>query len=309
MEVLIIRGGALGDTLMLLPALSAVSKGVEITFVGRAPGLWFMKGYVAVCMDLDRSGWHRLFQSADAGGALPVGHAHRVIAFFADQTGGVHRNLEAFLPHAVIYTFPSFPPRDAAVHTARYVAQCLCDAGLPLDADAALENSRRHPLIQTGPPEMGQQHTVFHPGSGDPKKNHPPQWWCRLMHEFSTPSAETGTGRILLLGPAEEHLLPLFKACLEGSNTLLVWCPSTEQLTRLLREARLFIGHDSGVTHLSAMLGTPTVALFKGTDPVQWGPLGPGVRVITRPSPDERLIRAVQEAALFLSECDAEANP
>lgn len=129
------------------------------------------------------------------------------------------------------------------------------------------------------------------------------------MHEFATPSAETGTGRILLLGPAEEHLLPLFKACLEGSNTLLVWCPSTEQLTRLLREARLFIGHDSGITHLSAMLGTPTVALFKGTDPVQWGPLGPGVRVITRSSPDERLIRAVQEAALFLSECDAEANP
>jgi ADP-heptose:LPS heptosyltransferase len=48
----------------------------------------------------------------------------------------------------------------------------------------------------------------------------------------------------------------------------------------ILNGAALFIGQDSGITHLAAMLGIPTIALFKITNAAQWGPLGPCVRVI-----------------------------
>jgi len=46
-----------------------------------------------------------------------------------------------------------------------------------------------------------------------------------------------------------------------------------------LRTGRLFIGNDSGVTHLAAWLGLPTIALFGPTDPASWAPLG-DVRVL-----------------------------
>jgi ADP-heptose:LPS heptosyltransferase len=44
----------------------------------------------------------------------------------------------------------------------------------------------------------------------------------------------------------------------------------------------LFLGHDSGVSHLAAAVGTPCVLLFGPTDPAMWAPPGEYVRVIHR---------------------------
>ncbi len=43
-----------------------------------------------------------------------------------------------------------------------------------------------------------------------------------------------------------------------------------------------YLGNDSGVTHLAAALGIPTVAIFGLTDPHLWGPVGQHVRVISK---------------------------
>jgi ADP-heptose:LPS heptosyltransferase len=47
-----------------------------------------------------------------------------------------------------------------------------------------------------------------------------------------------------------------------------------------LAHTGLFIGHDSGITHLSALLAVPTVALFGPTCPQRWAPTGPHVRIV-----------------------------
>lgn len=47
-----------------------------------------------------------------------------------------------------------------------------------------------------------------------------------------------------------------------------------------LARARLYIGNDSGITHLAAAVGTPVLALFGPTDPAVWAPRGPHVRVV-----------------------------
>ena len=52
------------------------------------------------------------------------------------------------------------------------------------------------------------------------------------------------------------------------------------ELYRELTQARLFIGNDSGPSHLAGIMGLPTVALFGPTDPAIWKPLGPKVQVI-----------------------------
>ena len=56
--------------------------------------------------------------------------------------------------------------------------------------------------------------------------------------------------------------------------------PDWETLISLLSESPLYIGHDSGITHLAAMHGNPTIALFKNSSIYQWKPIGPAVRVI-----------------------------
>ena len=57
-------------------------------------------------------------------------------------------------------------------------------------------------------------------------------------------------------------------------------CPDNNELLEILNRSCLYIGHDSGVTHLAAMLGINTVALFKGSSIINWYPLGPGAKVI-----------------------------
>jgi heptosyltransferase III len=51
-------------------------------------------------------------------------------------------------------------------------------------------------------------------------------------------------------------------------------------LAATLARASVYVGNDSGVTHLAAAAGTPAVAIFGPTDPAQWSPLGRAVRVL-----------------------------
>ena len=51
-----------------------------------------------------------------------------------------------------------------------------------------------------------------------------------------------------------------------------------------LAGARVYIGNDSGPTHLAAAVGTPVVALFGPSDPAVWAPRGPRVRVAAAPT-------------------------
>ena len=51
-------------------------------------------------------------------------------------------------------------------------------------------------------------------------------------------------------------------------------------LAQELAAADLFIGHDTGVTHLAAALTVPTIALFGPTDPMIWSPLGENVSMV-----------------------------
>src|SRR5205085_8201608 len=64
-----------------------------------------------------------------------------------------------------------------------------------------------------------------------------------------------------------------------GMLTVLENAPLLEVAHRL-QECRGYLGNDSGITHLAAMLGVPTLALFGPSDPLTWRPLGPSVIVI-----------------------------
>jgi hypothetical protein len=107
---------------------------------------------------------------------------------------------------------------------------------------------------------------VIHPFSGSAKKNWP------LTH-FRT-LAERLDGVEWTCGPEE---------ALAGARRF----DDLAELARWISGARLYIGNDSGITHLAAAVGTPTLALFGPTDPTLWCPAGEHVRWTPFAAPGE----------------------
>jgi heptosyltransferase III len=98
--------------------------------------------------------------------------------------------------------------------------------------------------------------------------------------------------------PAKNWPLPRFRE-LAGWLPRVLWCAGPEEdlpgavrfddlyaLACWLASARVYIGNDSGISHLAAAVGTPTVALFGPSNPAVWEPRGERVRVI-RAEPGE----------------------
>jgi heptosyltransferase-2 len=281
LKILIIRPSALGDTLMLLPALAYLRPFTEVILVGRKPGLDLLKPYVHSILDYEGPGWHQLhMERIDPGILLPIPPVDHVIAFLNDPEGGVKENLRTNLPKTTIHIFAPFPPEGEKIHVALYLAQCLQSAGLPIDAQKAIDVACEQALFgkQTGANLNGN--IIFHPGSGGRRKNHPPDFWLQLIEQANQHPHFKEGNILLLLGPAEEPYYDFFQENLDWENTQILLSPNGETLTSLLNGALLYIGHDSGITHLAAMHGTPTIALFKNSSIQQWRPIGPAVRVI-----------------------------
>ena len=285
---------------LAVPAMVQMSASTEVVLVCRPPSLEILRPYVELSVDYEGPEWHRLFlDKYDGHLFLTIPKADRVVAFLNDPDGAVEKNLKFCLPSASIHLFPAFPPERTEIHVARYLAECLKKAGLPADPEKALEAARNRALLRPEPTLIRQQKTVFHPGSGGQAKNHPPDFWVELIDESGKDPFLDGHDFVVLLGPAEERLYPFFTENLPHRNTQILFSPEREDLISLLGKASLYIGHDSGITHLSAMLGTPTIALFKKSSASRWSPLGPAVRVIqseeTSPSLIGKILRQAQQ--------------
>ena len=53
-----------------------------------------------------------------------------------------------------------------------------------------------------------------------------------------------------------------------------------DELAAILKQCDLYVGNDSGITHLAAAVGTPVVALFGPTDHQVWAPRGKSVSIL-----------------------------
>jgi len=155
-----------------------------------------------------------------------------------------------------VHLHPPFPGREGE-HVMDYHRQCLPYFSLP----GLGEDEPYFPLSV-----QRQEYAIVHPGSGSAQKNYDPEFYAFLANELK---AKRHPDTRILLGPAEKSLKRNFE------NRYTVEEPASAlELGRLLSRASLYIGNDSGVSHLSAILGTKTLALYKSTDPVQWGVRG-----------------------------------
>ncbi|MBW1668740.1 MAG: glycosyltransferase family 9 protein [Deltaproteobacteria bacterium] len=304
MKIMIIRPGALGDTLMLAPSLAQVRLSEQVLFVGRYPAIDFLKVYTEECFNYEGPGWHGLFMEEPGEKIKPlIAKPSLVVAFLRDPEHRAAENLKLFFPGIPVHIFPPFPPEGEKKHVALYLAECLQRAGCRVNPTEALEKAVTVPLLEAKSTPSLKSSVVFHPGSGGKDKNYSLDFWVELIMAFSENRLFSTKKKLLLLGPAEGSAYPLLKEKLGRKGVEFLLSPESETLLSLLGSATLYIGHDSGITHLSAMLGTLTVALFRNTNVFRWRPLGPSVIVLQKQEGSGSLVRdIVAKARRSLSE-------
>ncbi len=136
------------------------------------------------------------------------------------------------------------------------------------------------------------QYALIHPGSGSPEKNYSPQFYRILADKLRRHGyPET----CFIFGPVEDEKLNAE----DFAGERIERPQDVEVLAGLLSGASLYIGNDSGVSHLSGFVGTPTIALYKTTDPKRWGILGKKVVHISDANEDSAM-RQIQECLMDL---------
>lgn len=132
---------------------------------------------------------------------------------------------------------------------------------------------------------------ALNPGAGRADKRWPVSHFRTLAERLAT---EAGARVLVLWGPDEAHVARAIAADLP-SRPLLAPPTDLDELTALLRRARLVVAGDTGPLHLAAALGTPALGLFGPTRAERNGPWGPRCRGLQ--SPDGTMLGLGPDAA------------
>ena len=291
----LVRSGALGDTILLLPAVELLRRAapdVKLTLMGSA---WARQ--VARLMS---SPWTAAsFGAAELaplfvpGTEMPLpaalAEADLVVVYTSERETPFVSNVRRLRSGAGTLTWPDRPP--AGVHAAAHLAGALTQGPPSLEElpvphlrPPPVSGHRRHAALAElvrRPPESSL--VVVHPGGGGDRKCWPAGRWA----EFAAAIAGSDATVVMLRGPADETQCEAVLERLAASA-----CPrppvaeleSLEDVAALMSLADVYVGNDSGPSHLAAALGVPTLAVFGPTDPGSWRPLGVDVEVVRGPA-------------------------
>ena len=187
------------------------------------------------------------------------------ISFISDPDMTFARNLAAAGVKRLIVGSCRVRP---GVHAVYQLAAVLDQLGLTLHDPV--------PRLSVGPNLNHPSCLGFHLGSGSAIKNWPMDCWIALTERLDGLFDDF----LLVGGEVDNELVREFHSRCRIRRLRSLLNANLLDLSHALHECRLFVGHDTGVTHLAAAVGTPTVALFGATDPAVWAPLGEHVRVV-----------------------------
>jgi ADP-heptose:LPS heptosyltransferase len=299
-RVCVLFPGALGDFVCFLPTLRRIADSRAVDLLARSEFTGIAPRRVTV-HSLERSEVRRLFIDDGAAdqrceqffsgyGSIYSWFASQQ-AVFVDQLQKVSRG------RARIFAFRT---RRFTVHQADYYLSCLNseapDSSLPvieLRAEALrwCDSFCRRPEIGSKPL------LIIAPGSGAGGKNWPEANFLQVAYWWRE---QLGGQVVVVIGPveAERHAFEqLSSSCIVASDLDLA------QLAALLARCSVYVGNDSGVSHLAAAVGARTVAIFGPSDERQWAPRGPCVSILRHwmvcsPCDDTALERCQHRACL-----------
>jgi heptosyltransferase-2 len=278
-KILIIRGGAIGDFILTLPAIAALRQ-------------QFPEAHLEVL------GYPHIIQLAAAGGLVDRVQSieARALAGFFARHGALAEDLVDYFSEFDIIVSYLYDPDDifktniARCSTAQFVvgpyrpneAEKVHAAKVylrPLERFAIFDADPR-PQLSLDPQPSTLNQITLHPGSGSEKKNWPEAKWADLLLHLIH---STRLDLLLVGGEAEGERLQRLAAALPITRSKVAQSLPLAQLARLIQPSAAFVGHDSGISHLAAALGRPGVVLWGNTVEEIWRP--PHERVVVLKNP------------------------
>ena len=288
-RILVIRGGAIGDFLLTLPAIRLLREAfpaarIEILGYKHIVALAEGRHYAHSVRSIEYAGLAPYFVpgailSAELGEWFEG--FQQIVSYLYDPDGFFEANLRRV---GVKNFLPAFIKIAAVggekLHAARQLARPLERLALFLGDERAEAQPKLYfteedrsfaSRFWSG---AGRPVLAVHPGSGGRHKLWPIEHWRELLELIR---AQPVAPRVLLVcGEADTEQLE----ALRRPEDLLAWNLPLPHLGAVLERCRGFIGHDSGISHLAAAAGTPCLLLFGPTDPDVWAPAGEHVRVL-----------------------------
>lgn len=279
--MLVIRGGAIGDFILTLPVLRALRDTFPETH-------------------LEVLGYPKMAELAMAGGIIDGYRSieARPLAGFFARNGKLDPELaEYFASFSIIFSYlydpdEIFQTNVALSSKAQYIqgpyrpdesqeTHATKVFLAPLERLAIFDPDPvpRLSIKSSDLPEVNRGKWIaIHPGSGSPKKNWPEENWAGLLERLAS---ETDWNFLLLGGEAEEdRVCRLFQGIPPGRSGMLIGL-TLLGVAELLVTTRLFLGHDSGISHLAAALGVPGLLLWGPSKQAIWKPIHPESRILS----------------------------
>ena len=302
-RILVIRGGAIGDFILTLPALKALRD-------ARPQAHMEILGYKHIAVVAEKRFYAQAVHSIEYGPlARFFAHNSELPAELADYFASFDlivsylydpdRIFETNLRRCGVQNLICGPARivENAGHAAQQLARPIEELGINVVdfAERIFPSIEDREFAREFLASMPQPIIAIHPGSGSHEKNWPLENWIGL---FSASSRFADFERLVVIsGEADEARTDQLEREWKNRDVRFARNLPLPRLAAVL-ERSTFIGHDSGISHLAAAAGANCILLFGPTDPDVWAPKNENVRVLRPPSgkPDDLQIETVEAA-------------
>ncbi len=266
--LMIIHQGALGDFVLILPLLLRLKDEYRIDIFCSHQNALIATHLKIVnkAFPVEAYAFSSLFSRSPDPIIVQLLNSYKKILLFSFSEE-LKVALES-VTRAEVFLVAPRPEPNLRIHVMEYIKCQLSSLGLMKkdNIDIAIKRCFHNP----------EGITIIHPGAGSKRKRWALLNFISLFRMLEKEAIKTE----FLIGPAEEDLCPSLIQFV--SRDKLNFIHDILLLLRLLSSARAIIGNDSGILHLAAFLGIPSLAIFGPSDPLRWRPIGKKV-VIVRP--------------------------
>ncbi len=296
-EILIVHQGALGDFILALPVLKNLRNQfphARVVILGYPRILELAEGhfYADQVLSIDQKGMATFFVQ---NGPLdyPLSEFFKrfdlLVVFGKNQGGTLLRNLKRIC-QGIVLPINSFPPWEERIHLTDHLLRELSKFGV------SISDTQPKLYLNESDQNWGSQFwkekglngkrrdrvVVIHPGSGSKKKVWPLERFIELVQILQS---RYQLHILIVLGPAEGMEVQRAFEKIGPPSLTIVRGLSLLQLASIMEGCKLFIGNDSGISHMASALGIPTIAIFGPSDQKVWSPKGEKVLVVRKEVP------------------------
>src|SRR4029077_18718047 len=282
-RILVIRGGAIGDFILTLPGLKALRDAyphaqIEILGYKHIAVLAGNRFYAQAVRSIEYGPLSSFFaKDSELSAELANYFASfdLIISYLYDPDLIFQDNLRRCGAENLLCGPSKIV--ESGEHAARQLAQPIEDLGIGVSdlAERIFLSLEDREFAQEFLQNLQQPILAIHPGSGSTQKNWPLKNWMELFSR----TEEFQLALILISGEADKAETESLERVLKNREVRFAKNLQLPHLAAVL-ERTIFIGHDSGISHLAAAAGANCVLLFGPTDPNVWAPKNENVRVL-----------------------------